>query len=50
VCGWGLSDSEDTIEILVGLVGNSLVLTDRHDGAMRYRLLETLREYAQLNG
>jgi predicted ATPase/DNA-binding XRE family transcriptional regulator len=46
VCGWGLSDSEDTIEILVGLVEKSLVMTDRRDGAIRYRLLETIREYA----
>jgi predicted ATPase/DNA-binding XRE family transcriptional regulator len=46
VCGWDLADSEDTIEILMGLVEKSLVMTDQRDGVIRYRLLETIREYA----
>ena len=34
------------LDVLTGLVDNSLVVVDRPGGATRYRLLETIREYA----
>ena len=46
VCGWDLADSDDIIDVLVGLVDKSLVMVDQRDGTIRYRLLETIREYA----
>ena len=46
VCGWDLADSDDLIDVLVGLVDKSLVMTDQRGGSIRYRLLETIREYA----
>jgi predicted ATPase/transcriptional regulator with XRE-family HTH domain len=39
--------SGDVLDLLVGLVDKSLVLVEERDGEARYRLLETLREYAQ---
>jgi predicted ATPase/DNA-binding SARP family transcriptional activator len=48
VCtGEGL-DSDDVLDLLTGLVNKSLVLARREQGkATRYRLLETVRQYAQ---
>jgi len=46
VCGSDMADSDDLIDVLVGLVDKSLVMTDARDGTTRYRLLETIREYA----
>jgi predicted ATPase len=46
VCGSDLAGSDDIIDVLVGLVDKSLVMTDWRDGTIRYRLLETIREYA----
>ena len=46
VCGSDMADSDDLIDVLVGLVDKSLVMTDKRDGTTRYRLLETIREYA----
>jgi predicted ATPase/class 3 adenylate cyclase len=41
-------DERETLDLLDGLVARSLVQTERPDeGATRYRLLETIREYAQ---
>jgi predicted ATPase/DNA-binding SARP family transcriptional activator len=37
----------DVIEILTALVDKSLVVLERRDGMMRYRLLETIRDYGQ---
>jgi non-specific serine/threonine protein kinase len=34
------------LELLAQLVGKSLVLQEEHDGQPRYRLLETIRQYA----
>jgi non-specific serine/threonine protein kinase len=38
---------EDVLVLLLGLVDKSLVLVQEREGESRYRLLETLREYAQ---
>ena len=39
---------EDVLELFVGLVRKSLVVaTEAADGMERYRLLETVREYAR---
>jgi predicted ATPase/DNA-binding CsgD family transcriptional regulator len=46
VCaGEGLAPDE-VLDLLSGLVAKSLVLADDHAGEVRYRFLETLREYA----
>jgi predicted ATPase/transcriptional regulator with XRE-family HTH domain len=37
---------EAVLDLLLGLVDKSLVLVEEHDGEVRYRLLETLRQYA----
>lgn len=37
---------EDVLEVLSALVDKSLVTTDRRAGDIRYRLLETVRQYA----
>jgi predicted ATPase/DNA-binding XRE family transcriptional regulator len=38
---------EDVLDLLAALVSKSLVLADEADGAKRYRLLETVRQYAR---
>lgn len=53
VGGWTLealefvADESNTLELLEQLVNKSLVVTEEHDGAMRYFLLETIRQYAR---
>ena len=37
----------DMVDLLAGLVDKSLVVADRHERATRYRLLDTLRQYAE---
>ncbi len=37
----------DVLDLLAQLVGKSLVLAEEHGGAVRYRLLETVRQYAE---
>ena len=37
----------DVLNLLTRLVDKSLVVADDHDGASRYRLLETIRQYAR---
>ena len=44
VCGLG----DDTLDVLSSLVDKSLLVAVRHDGPTRYRMLETIREYAGL--
>jgi predicted ATPase/DNA-binding winged helix-turn-helix (wHTH) protein len=46
VCAGDGIDVRDVIEVLTSLVDRSLVLTDEQAGATRYRLLETVRQYA----
>lgn len=40
-------DSVDVVDLLDDLVANSLVVTERHGSATRYRLLEPLRQFAE---
>src|SRR6266542_3179413 len=46
VCtGEGIEKS-DTIGLLTSLADKNLVITEEHEGATRYRMLETIRQYA----
>ncbi len=40
-------DAGDTVDVLGQLVDKSLVIVDDTDGGVRYRLLETIRQYAR---
>ena len=40
------SDPHDIADVLASLVNKSLVVTDRSPGSLRFRLLETIRQYA----
>jgi predicted ATPase len=42
VCGLG----NGTLDVLTALVDKSLLVADPHDGVTRYRMLETIRDYA----
>jgi len=46
VCGGDKIDASDVIEQLTSLADKSLVVTDEQAGATRYRMLETVRQYA----
>jgi tetratricopeptide (TPR) repeat protein len=53
VGGWTLealefvADEPNTLELLEQLVNKSLVVTEEHEGEMRYFLLETIRQYGR---
>jgi predicted ATPase/class 3 adenylate cyclase len=47
VCAGGGVDEDDVLELLTRLVDKSLVLPEDHDGEVRYRLPETVRQYAR---
>jgi predicted ATPase/class 3 adenylate cyclase len=40
-------DTDDVVDVLSRLVARSMVVADESDGEMRYRLLETMRQYAR---
>ncbi len=46
VCGFGDIDRLDVLDLLGSLVDKSLVITDQSADAVRYRLLETIRQFA----
>jgi len=46
VCAWDADGPGDVINALVGLVEKSLVVSEQTGISIRYRLLETIREYA----
>jgi len=46
VCAGNGIDPSDVIALLTSLVDKSLIMTDEHAGATRYRMLETVRQYA----
>jgi predicted ATPase len=46
ICATGDLDALDVMDVLGSLVDKSLVLAERTAGAVRYRLLETVRQYA----
>jgi predicted ATPase/DNA-binding winged helix-turn-helix (wHTH) protein len=47
VCAGDGIDAADVVEQLTSLVDKNLVMTDEKAGATRYRMLETVRQYAQ---
>jgi predicted ATPase/class 3 adenylate cyclase len=47
VCGVDPLDRDDVLDLLGSLVDKSLVLLDEQDGSARYRMLETIRDYAR---
>ncbi|MBC8136738.1 MAG: tetratricopeptide repeat protein [Fibrella sp.] len=46
VCGFDPIEEFEVLDLLTSLVDKSLVLTEEEGGATRYRMLETLRQYA----
>ena len=47
VCGAVPLSSDDVLDLLGSLVDKSLVMMTEHDAGTRYRMLETIREYAR---
>jgi len=47
ICGADPLDPDDVMDLLASLVEKSLVMAEQLDGATRYRLLETLSDYAR---
>ncbi len=47
VCGFDPIDGSDVIDLLGSLVDKSMIVADRGTAGMRYRLLETLRQYGE---
>ncbi|MFN0185686.1 MAG: tetratricopeptide repeat protein [Aquabacterium sp.] len=47
VCGADPLLPEDVLDLLDSLVEKSLVMTEEHDEGLRYRMLETIRDYAR---
>ena len=46
VCAHGIVESFDVVDIVGSLANKSLINVERTSGASRYRLLETIRQYA----
>jgi predicted ATPase/DNA-binding winged helix-turn-helix (wHTH) protein len=46
VCGDHDTVQFHTLELLTSLADKNLLITEEHDGATRYRMLETVRQYA----
>lgn len=46
VCGFDPIEDFEVLDLLTSLVDKSLVLTEEEGGVTRYRMLETLRQYA----
>jgi predicted ATPase len=46
VCTGDGIEKSDTIGLLTSLADNNLVIAEEHEGATRYRMLETIRQYA----
>jgi predicted ATPase/class 3 adenylate cyclase len=46
VCAGEGIEPDRVLDLLAALVDKSIVVADERDGAMRYRMLETLRQYA----
>ena len=47
VCGADPLPSDDVLDLLASLVEKSLVMLDERDDGARYRMLETIRDYAR---
>lgn len=46
VCAGGMVDAGGVVDLLSNLVDKSMVVAERHPSGTRYRLLETLRQFA----
>jgi predicted ATPase/DNA-binding winged helix-turn-helix (wHTH) protein len=46
VCTGDGIEKADTIDLLASLADKNLILTEEHEGVTRYRMLETIRQYA----
>jgi predicted ATPase/DNA-binding winged helix-turn-helix (wHTH) protein len=46
VCTGDGIEKSDTIDLLTSLADKNLIITEEHEGATRYRMLETIRQYA----
>jgi non-specific serine/threonine protein kinase len=46
ICAGDGIEADDVLDLLGELVDKSLVTTDEHNGVLRYRLFESIREYA----
>ena len=47
VCAGDGADDRNMLDLLTSLCDRSLVVVEQHDGRYRYRLLETVRQYAR---
>ncbi len=47
VCGGAGVEPEAVLDLIDGLVDKSVLAAQEHDGELRYRMLETLREYGR---
>jgi tetratricopeptide (TPR) repeat protein len=47
VCAGGGIEAYEVLDLLAQLVDKSLAVAEQHDGAIRYRFLETIRQYAE---
>jgi predicted ATPase/serine/threonine protein kinase len=47
VCSDGQLHAEDVLDLIIHLVDKSLVVVDEQPGQLRYRMLETVRQYAR---
>ncbi len=45
VCGGGGVEPDEILEVVHGLVDKSIFVQEEHEGIVRYRMLETIREY-----
>ncbi|MGI5291014.1 ATP-binding protein [Nonomuraea polychroma] len=47
VCSGTGIDREDVLDLVIGLVDKSVLIREDHPGGVRYRMLETLRQYGR---
>jgi tetratricopeptide (TPR) repeat protein len=47
ICTGQGNEKPDALDVLIRLIDKSLVVAEEHEGKQRYRLLETVRQYAQ---
>ncbi|MFI7132705.1 ATP-binding protein [Nonomuraea sp. NPDC050153] len=47
VCGQDGIDPQDVVDLVIGLVDKSVLMREDHPGGVRYRMLETLRQYGR---
>ncbi|MCO5971058.1 ATP-binding protein [Actinoallomurus soli] len=47
VCAGDGIERDDILELVIGLVDKSILLREEHSGTVRYRLLETIRQYGR---